>query len=40
MFFIYYDINNLVEFYDIIFKKYINLSIDNYKDLLRFIKIY
>ena len=40
MFFIYYDIDNLIKFYNIISKKYINLNINNYKELEKIIKTY
>ena len=33
MFLVYCDIDNFIEFYNIISKEYINLNINNYKDL-------
>ena len=39
-FLVYYDINDFIEFYNIIFKKCINLNIDNHKDLEKIVEIY
>ena len=37
-FFVHYDIDNFIEFYDIIFKECVSLSVNDYKDLEKIVE--